>query len=1001
MIDDLDALSSQAEAAARLLEAAFFQDPTGIGQVDSDLDADVPLVNGYNLVKLLGEGGFGMVYEAEQLLPIRRRVALKILRPGFTTRELLARFEQERQALALMNHPHIARIHDAGETDDGRPFIAMEMVDGPTIDRYARDASPREIVSMMALVCHAVAHAHHKGIIHRDLKPSNILVATGADGTPEPRVIDFGIAKALEGPLITRVFFTGMRQVVGTPGYMGPERETSAPSGQPADTRSDVYALGAILWELLSGERSSIHTEGALLRVNLPEGKPVAPELRWIAEMATAVELDRRYPDATALAADLDAWLSGQPVHAAPPGVLYRLRKWAGLHPWTGTALATALLGLIAATAFITFQNRKISKQVLELQTAAADVRARSAEQAFLLGLQAVDDSPLRAVQYWNECLRLAPDHQRASGHLASALRQEHLVAFLGESPVLPDGTWNEAKISPNGNWIATRGVVGHGRTILRMKRGETSFSLVETPAAGGPWALDDEGSVYYLNGSGQLARTNREGHVATDSFRFRGLRDIIITSQGVMAIAGAGGFGWRWPDGTWKVHHHSNLPEALVVSQDGSTLVVSEGFQLQRWKISDSKPFAINKFISVSTSALAISADGKTTCVGSRSGVVQVLTGNESTGEFVNKSAALDIYPSADATAWIVRSPAGLIWWDQKTSREISRWDSAQVVRWCLPLGNSGAVVSPAAGGVVVIDTRGGEARTWNLPGTEGKGPMALANDGKTFAVLDENAHVFRWFELRPATEPAISTRSVPANALCLAIDPYGSLKSMNRYDSEDGNYYRLAALSSCGKVSVADRANAPGVVISKEGKKEVRDWPKSSALAISPSGLWLATGMPNGNFKVISPDSQTPLHAGAIQGSVITALAVSDHGRLAAAAGGRIHLRGGGIDAATIARPDGTHLIQFSNDGQRLAISRDDGLIEWNNATNGESLALPTRIPGKALQLGWCADDSLLRVLLTDGRMLTLPANHGSHSVDSNLLGWYLDANGRLRCK
>jgi predicted Ser/Thr protein kinase len=998
MIDDSDANSSQAEAAARLLEAAFFQDPAGIGQVDSDLDADVPLVTGYHLVRLLGEGGFGMVYEAEQMQPIRRSVALKILRPGFTTRELLARFEQERQALALMNHPHIARIHDAGETDDGRPFIAMELVDGTTIDRFARDASPRAIVSMMALVCHAVAHAHHKGIIHRDLKPSNILVATAADGTSEPRVIDFGIAKALEGPLITRVFFTGMRQVVGTPGYMGPERQSSAPSGQPADTRSDVFALGAILWELLSGERPSIHAEGALLRVTLPEGKPVARELRWIAEMATAVELDRRYPDATALAADLDAWLAGQPVRAAPPGVIYRVRKWVALHPWTGSALAAALLGLVAATTLITYQNRRIRKQVVELQAAAADSRVRSAEQAFLLGLQAVDDSPLRAVLYWYECLRLAPDHPRASGHLASALRQEHLVAILGQSPALPDGIWNDARISPDGHWIATRGVVGHGRTILRMKRGDLAFSQIETPTAGGPWAIDNSGNLFYLTAKNEMERADPAGRVVTDSTRFSGLRYLIVSPDGCLAVAGPGCLGWRAPDGIWRVNQLQDLPEAMAVSQDGSTLVVSAGEHLHRWVVDDPQPTRIQKVIPAPASALGISADGITTCAGWRNGTVQVFKDNEPAGEFVNSSAVLDIYPAGDSPAWIVRSPDGLIWMDQASGMRLSRWDSPQVARWCLPMGKSGAVVSPAAGGVVVIDSRGDEARAWNLPGAEGKGPAAFASDGRTFAVMDETSRTFRWFELRPATEPSSTTLPIPTGALAFAIGPEGALTSLDRKDAEDGGTYRLAAISSDGKMSIADRANSPGVVIGKDGNKVVRDWPKSSALAVSPSGRWLASGTPSGNFEVFSPDSETPLHAGAIQGSAITALAVSDRGRVAAAAAGSIHLRGGGEDPATIARPQGTGLIQFSRNGQRLAIGREDGRIEWHDSTTGESLALPTRVPGKPLQFGWSADDSVLRVLLADGRVMSLPANPGSQVSVPHSLGWHLDANGRV---
>lgn len=266
------------DAAADLLEAALFGSEELLDQATVDLSVELPLIEGYKLLKLLGEGGFGMVYEAEQRMPIRRRVALKVLRPGSTTRELLARFEQERQMLALLNHPHIARIFDAGETEDGRPFIAMELVNGSTIDRHAKKLGEREKISLMRDVCRAVGHAHRKGIIHRDLKPSNILITQPEDGPAEPRVIDFGIAKALDGGA-NKTTQTGV--IIGTPFYMSPEQASGSAALGPA---SDTWSVGVLLFEALSGQLPITGVSPANILANLltqvpPSLATVAPAL--------------------------------------------------------------------------------------------------------------------------------------------------------------------------------------------------------------------------------------------------------------------------------------------------------------------------------------------------------------------------------------------------------------------------------------------------------------------------------------------------------------------------------------------------------------------------------------------------------------------------------------------------------------------------------------------------------------------------------------------------
>src|ERR1700693_82151 len=210
------------------------------------------VIGPYKLMEQIGEGGFGLVFVAEQQYPVRRKVALKVIKPGMDTRDVIARFEAERQALALMDHPNIARIFDAGTTGSGRPYFVMEFVPGVAITEFCdrNHLTPRERLELFVSVCQAVQHAHQKGIIHRDIKPSNVLV-TLQDGKPAPKVIDFGVAKALHQQLTDKTVDTRLAQMIGTPLYMSPEQAQL--SGIDIDTRSDIYSLGVLLYELLTG----------------------------------------------------------------------------------------------------------------------------------------------------------------------------------------------------------------------------------------------------------------------------------------------------------------------------------------------------------------------------------------------------------------------------------------------------------------------------------------------------------------------------------------------------------------------------------------------------------------------------------------------------------------------------------------------------------------------------------------------------------------------------
>jgi eukaryotic-like serine/threonine-protein kinase len=341
------------------------------------------VIGPYKLLEQIGEGGFGIVFMAEQTQPVRRQVALKVLKPGMDTRQVVARFEAERQALALMDHPNIARVCDAGETASGRPYFVMELVRGVPITEFCdqNHLTVRERLALFVSVCQAVQHAHQKGVIHRDLKPSNLLV-TLHDNKPVAKVIDFGIAKATGPKLTDKTLFTNFAQLIGTPLYMSPEQAQL--SGLDIDTRSDVYSLGVLLYELLTGttpfDRERLRTAAYdEIRRIIREEEPARPssristlgqaaatvsvnrrsdpkrlsqlvrgELDWIVLKALEKDRNRRYETASAFAADVQRYLADEPVQAGPPGAGYRLRKFLKRHRVPVLAGTVVLLALVA-----------------------------------------------------------------------------------------------------------------------------------------------------------------------------------------------------------------------------------------------------------------------------------------------------------------------------------------------------------------------------------------------------------------------------------------------------------------------------------------------------------------------------------------------------------------------------------------------------------------------------------------------------------------------------
>jgi WD40 repeat protein/serine/threonine protein kinase len=361
----------------------------------------------YRIVRVLGEGGMGVVYLAEQHEPIRRTVALKVIKLGMDTREVVARFESERQALALMDHPNIARVIDAGATPDGRPFFVMEHVSGVPITEYCdvHQLSTRSRIALIAEICGAIQHAHQKGIIHRDLKPSNVLVME-QDGTPTPKIIDFGIAKATDQRLTEQTMFTQQGQFIGTPEYMSPEQ--TGMDGLDVDATTDIYSLGVLMYELLAGalpfEGAALRRAGyaEMLRI-IREDEPPRPSTRasgplrtqlagdidWITLKAMEKDRTRRYASASEFAADIARHLNNEPVLASPPSASYRAQKFVRRHRLAVTAAAlvfTAIVaGLVVSIAMFTRAERSrvlAEKNAYSANLLAADVSLRAGDVA-------------------------------------------------------------------------------------------------------------------------------------------------------------------------------------------------------------------------------------------------------------------------------------------------------------------------------------------------------------------------------------------------------------------------------------------------------------------------------------------------------------------------------------------------------------------------------------------------------------------------------------------
>jgi WD40 repeat protein/serine/threonine protein kinase len=499
--------------------ADFLEQPLAKPQATVDepvSESPGTVIGPYKLLEQIGEGGFGIVFMAEQQQPVRRKVALKVLKPGMDTKQVVARFEAERQAVALMDHPHIAHIFDGGETPSGRPYFVMELVRGIPITEFCdqNQMAVPERLELFVTVCQAVQHAHQKGIIHRDLKPSNVLV-TLHDDKAVVKVIDFGIAKVTGQQLTEKTLFTNFAQMIGTPLYMSPEQAQM--SGLDIDTRSDIYSLGVLLYELLTGttpfDKERLRTAGyEEIRRIIREEEAAKPstrinklgqaatgvsvnrksdpwrlaqlcrgELDWLVMKTLEKDRNRRYESASSFAADVQRYLHDEPVQACPPSALYRFRKFArrnkvalGTAAVVGLAMLLATAGLATSTVLIARQQQATAT-ALQAETQARDdlerALQRERQNSYYQRIALADREWLannlgRMEQLLEEC---PADLRGWEWHY---LRRLRCKAF----PLMkPDGAVLSVAVSPNGEQVASCSQDG----MVKIREAKTGRELL------------------------------------------------------------------------------------------------------------------------------------------------------------------------------------------------------------------------------------------------------------------------------------------------------------------------------------------------------------------------------------------------------------------------------------------------------------------------------------------------------------------------------------------
>jgi WD40 repeat protein len=771
----------------------------------------------YKLLEQIGEGGFGAVWMAEQEEPLRRKVALKIVKLGMDTKQVVARFEAERQALAMMDHPNIARVFDGGATENGRPYFVMELVQGVPITTYCdtRKLATRERLELLIEICQAVQHAHQKGIIHRDLKPSNILV-TEQDGKPVPKVIDFGIAKATGAELTEKTLFTQFNQMIGTPAYMSPEQ--AGLGSLDLDTRTDIYSLGVLLYELLTGQ-TPFDTMELLaagldeIRRTIREQEPVRPSTRrtrermlskseirnakseidpdldWIALKALEKDRSRRYQTANALALDVQRYLGNEVIQARPPSAVYRFQKaWRRnkLVFTTVTAVTASLLIGLAISTWL-FIKEKRSAAVLRQSTYASEMN---------VAFQAWQDGRVVHARVLLEKQRPHPGETDLRGfewrYLWKHSRATELFTLTNAATA-----WGFA-LSPDGQTVAAcaGGQVGLWNVTTRKL-----ISILDPEVPG--WLMSmafspdgrtlaiadyDQGQarLWDVANRKQIGLLKMKEHLIGVAYSPDGKN--LVTTGGTLYQPNSASEVVIW-DMTTKQKIHTLLGATSWVYQatfspDGRTLAASGGDgAVTLWKVATGEMIARLPGHHGFVEPVTFSSDGEILAAGDEQGYVWLWNWRSRRIESVFRAHDRPIYtilfcPDEQSLITTSRDHTARMW-DRKTGRETARF-----------AGHVGAVSVARLfpdGQTLVTSSQDGSIKFWDVRNqfldnvlgthTESYAPVLFTSDGRFLARVERNKRQITFFDTETGAEVKVlsgqdASASQDGKLLCLVRD-------------------------------------------------------------------------------------------------------------------------------------------------------------------------------------------------------------------------------------